>query len=255
MKKYLKRYWKAITICLVILAIIGLGIKGLNIKTVDEYTSSKAQVVEETPEETPNTESNEEDSSDKDKTSEEINTEKNDASNKSVDENKTEGQTKNSADIKSTNSINGKNSNDTKTQTQNDSPKQEVKAQQEKSYCTISIDCQTILNNMKDLKENKKPYVPDNGYLFSGKVEIKEGQTVMDVLLSLPGVNVVQTSGYVVSINNLKEKDCGRYSGWMYNVNGTYPNYGCAEYKVKNGDNIQWRYTCNLGNDLGAGMN
>ncbi|MDD6795813.1 MAG: DUF4430 domain-containing protein [Clostridiaceae bacterium] len=255
MKKCLKRYWKAIAICLVILAIIGLGIKGLNIKTVDEYASSKAQVVEETPEETSNTESNEEDNSDKDKTSEESNTEKNDAGNEAVDKNKTENEIKSSSITKSTSSSNGKSSDTTKTQPQNDQPKQEVKAQQEKSYCTISIDCQTILNNMQDLKENKKPYVPESGYIFSGKVEIKEGQTVMDVLLSLPGVNVVQTSGYVVSINNLKEKDCGRYSGWMYNVNGTYPNYGCAEYKVQNGDNIQWRYTCNLGNDLGAGMN
>ena len=38
---------------------------------------------------------------------------------------------------------------------------------------------------------------------------------------------------------------------WMYCVNDWYPNYGCGQYVVKNGDVIEWNYTCDLGKDLG----
>ena len=59
---------------------------------------------------------------------------------------------------------------------------------------------------------------------------------------------------YIEGINNLYEFDGGRNSGWMYSVNGWYPNYGCGTYKVKENDVIKWNYTCDLGNDLGANM-
>ena len=36
----------------------------------------------------------------------------------------------------------------------------------------------------------------------------------------------------------------------MYCVNGEYPNVGCSDYKIKDGDNIEWHYTCDLGEDL-----
>ena len=49
----------------------------------------------------------------------------------------------------------------------------------------------------------------------------------------------------------LYEFDCGRWSGWMYCVNGWYPNYGASRYQVRQGDVIEWHYTCDLGRDLG----
>ena len=48
------------------------------------------------------------------------------------------------------------------------------------------------------------------------------------------------------------EFDCGALSGWMYRVNGWYPNYGCSRYQLKDGDVVEWRYTCDLGNDVGG---
>ena len=36
----------------------------------------------------------------------------------------------------------------------------------------------------------------------------------------------------------------------MYEVNDWFPNYGCSRYEVKNGDVIEWQYTCNLGADI-----
>ena len=59
-------------------------------------------------------------------------------------------------------------------------------------------------------------------------------------------------SVYVEGINNLYEFDKGSTSGWMYNVNGTYPNKSAGAYILKAGDTVEWRYTLDLGKDLGA---
>ena len=58
-------------------------------------------------------------------------------------------------------------------------------------------------------------------------------------------------SYYVEGINHLYEFDGGELSGWMYKVNGQFPNYGCSSYTVKAGDVIVWLYTCDLGKDVG----
>ncbi len=48
--------------------------------------------------------------------------------------------------------------------------------------CTISIDCQTILDNIGDLKETKKEFVPEDGWILP-EVEVKftTGDTVFDI--------------------------------------------------------------------------
>ena len=79
-------------------------------------------------------------------------------------------------------------------------------------YCTFTITCSTILNNIDDLDPEK--------------IEL---------------------------VNNLYEFDCGSLSGWMYKVNEWFPNYGCSRYVLKNGDDVVWCYTCNLGYDVGGG--
>ena len=59
-------------------------------------------------------------------------------------------------------------------------------------------------------------------------------------------------SVYVQGINHLYEFSCGELSGWMYMVNGEFPNYGCSKYELKDGDEIVWCYTCDLGRDVGC---
>ncbi len=128
--------------------------------------------------------------------------------------------------------------------------------------CTLSIDCLTLLDNMDSLKKEKRALVPEDGILLSERqVIFYEGETVFDLLnretkknrihmafRSTPALN----SHYIEAIHNLYEKDCGELSGWMYDVNGWYPNYGCSRYVLKDGDVVRWRYTCDLGRDLGA---
>ncbi|SES90623.1 DUF4430 domain-containing protein [[Clostridium] polysaccharolyticum] len=127
--------------------------------------------------------------------------------------------------------------------------------------CTISIHCTSILSHMEDLKESKTGYVPSDGcILTTTKVEFTDGETVYDVLKRTCDTLDIQMEAaytplyktyYVEGIHNLYEFDCGRQSGWMYKVNGWYPNYGCSSYKLKDGDAITWNYTCEgLGKDV-----
>jgi hypothetical protein len=62
----------------------------------------------------------------------------------------------------------------------------------------------------------------------------------------------IYNSNYIEGINNLYEFDAGELSGWMYKVNGWFPNYGSSRYVLKDGDVIEWVYTCDLGRDVGG---
>lgn len=128
--------------------------------------------------------------------------------------------------------------------------------------CTISIECSTIINNLSDLDPNKLELVPSNGIILAPiKVEFYDGESVFDVLKRVckeKNIHLefswtpIYNSAYIEGINNLYEFDCGNLSGWMYRVNGWYPNYGCSRYKLVDGEVIEWRFTCDLGKDIGC---
>ncbi len=131
-----------------------------------------------------------------------------------------------------------------------------------KTYtCTFSIECSTILNNLKELDPDKRELVPSNGVILAPtKVTFYEGESVFDVLQRVckeKGIHMesswtpIYNSAYIEGIHNLYEFDCGELSGWMYRVNGWYPNYGCSRYQLVDGEVVEWRYTCDLGNDVG----
>ena len=131
------------------------------------------------------------------------------------------------------------------------------------NLCTITIRCDTILDNADKLDEAKAPYVPEDGEILPLiTVEFTEGETVFDVLKRVCDAAQLQIeyswtplydSYYVEGINHLYEFDCGFESGWMYEVNDGFPNYGSSGYEVKPGDKIEWKYTCTgLGEDVGA---
>ena len=136
--------------------------------------------------------------------------------------------------------------------------------------CTISITCETILDNWdawdewdKEAADAKKPLVPSNGVILgTTSVTFSEGESVFDVLQRVCRQNGIHmesswtpmyNSAYVEGINNLYEFDVSQGSGWMYRVNGWFPNYGCSRYALQNGDVVEWVYTCDLGYDVGGG--
>lgn len=131
-----------------------------------------------------------------------------------------------------------------------------------KNTVTMSIRCDTAVANGMHQESKWTGIVPLSGIILDTTIfEFNEGDTVFDVLCQARDTyrlhmqySGTPSSAYIQGINNLYEFDGGRWSGWMYCVNGWYPNYGCGQYAVKNGDKIEWNYTCDLGLDLNAGM-
>lgn len=124
--------------------------------------------------------------------------------------------------------------------------------------CTILIECSTIFDNKKDLDKAVEDYVPKDGIILKKQeVNFYKDDSVYDILKRelkknniLMEASFAAKTAYVEGINNIYEFSCGKLSGWMYEVNGEYPNVGCSDYKVKDKDVIEWHYTCNLGEDL-----
>ena len=132
-------------------------------------------------------------------------------------------------------------------------------------HCKLSITCDTILDNMDKFDQSKLEVLPKDGVIYQTKeVVFYEGESVFDVLLRETRDNKIHmefvdtpiyNSKYIEGINNIYEFDCGELSGWMYKVNGWFPNYGCSRYQLKDGDIIEWVYTCDLGKDVGGDWN
>ena len=112
----------------------------------------------------------------------------------------------------------------------------------------MTIRCDTIVG------KDSSPYVPQNGIILdTTEFEIADGDTVYDILTeAAKAYNIqLQTNGsYIAGIAYLYEYDYGDLSGWIYHVNGDTPFVMCSDYKLSDGDVIEWLYTCELGNDL-----
>ncbi|MBQ9605517.1 MAG: DUF4430 domain-containing protein [Firmicutes bacterium] len=139
--------------------------------------------------------------------------------------------------------------------------KAEVRPEKTANTCTLSVNCATILDNIDMFDKNKLSLLPADGVVFAAKtVAFEDGESVFDVLLREMRANNIHmefskvpayNSVYIEGINNIYEFDCGELSGWEYRVNGEHPRYGCDMYKLKDGDVVEWLYTCDLGRDIG----
>ena len=145
-------------------------------------------------------------------------------------------------------------------------PKQSNEQSPKKRSVTIAIRVDTLLKNwdLLDPSLQSEKYVPKNGVILKTTTYelLSDKETVWDVLqratkehkiqMEYQGANEnIYNSVYVEGINHLYEFSAGPLSGWMYKVNGVYPNYGCSQYTLKDGDVIEWQYTVDLGRDLG----
>jgi len=139
--------------------------------------------------------------------------------------------------------------------------KTEETSQTKDLTCTLSIRCDTILDNTKNLDENIISILPPDGIILKEqKVIISENDSVFDILMRetkkhkihLEYVSVpIQGGTYIEGIYNIYEFDCGELSGWMYKVNGEFPQISSSDYTISAGDKIEWVYTCDLGKDVG----
>ena len=136
-----------------------------------------------------------------------------------------------------------------------------VSTEPERHVCTIEIRCDTVTDTSVLENQAVAPFVPANGVILAAtELEYTPGESVFDILLRATKDNSIHmefrddnlySGKYIEGINYLYEMDGGPLSGWMYKVNGQFPNYGCAAYQVNDGDAIVWMYTCDLGLDVG----
>lgn len=130
----------------------------------------------------------------------------------------------------------------------------------------ISIRCDTILQNYDQLDPPLRSgqYVPPDGVILPPtEYVLRPGDTVFDILDRAVRYNRIQMeyqgadensfgSVYIQGIHYLYEFSCGPLSGWMYRVDGEYPQYGCSKYTLQDGQVVEWVYTCDLGRDVGC---
>ena len=132
---------------------------------------------------------------------------------------------------------------------------------EEELHVVLSVSCASLVGNAS-LDPEKAELVPSDGVLFAAaEVVFYPGETVFNLLareMRKNGIHMEFASftayktAYVEGIGNLYEFDAGELSGWMYRVNGVFPNKGCSAYTLSDGDVVEWLYTCDLGKDIGA---
>lgn len=121
---------------------------------------------------------------------------------------------------------------------------------------TLTIRCDTIV------RKSDSQYIPADGVILpETEFDIEDGDSVYDILVEAAKKFEIQVENegsdlgahgmtYISGINYLYEFDFGDLSGWIYHVNGVSPSVSCGDYELKDGDLIEWLYTCDLGNDL-----
>lgn len=143
----------------------------------------------------------------------------------------------------------------TKQATKKSSNQPTINKNQSESFCYITIDCTKILDYIDKHGSNGQQYIryiPKSGYIIHNyKCTYKNGDTAYDILKRACDENNIEVNAtdsiygiYVAGINNIYEKSFGKYSGWMYSVNGTPPPISCGKQQVAKNDEIIFYYTC-----------
>lgn len=133
-----------------------------------------------------------------------------------------------------------------------------------KYNCAVNINGEKSIKQISLEDDQTIPEEPNTAYIYikgykgviltKTKVEIQENDTVMSLtkrVLRANGIDYKGSSGYIASIDGQGEKDKGPGSGWMYSVNGEFPDIGADSVDVYDGDYIKWLYTVDLGKDIG----
>lgn len=138
----------------------------------------------------------------------------------------------------------------------------------DQKYCYMSIECSNVLkeDNFAKLDTAKKGVIPSDGVILKKtKTAFEDGENVYDIFKRVCRNNVCSHNckycngriqfetvpsnfgTYVRGIHFLYEKDCGTRSGWMYKVNGVFPDHAIDYYILKENDVVEFVYTCELG--------
>lgn len=106
----------------------------------------------------------------------------------------------------------------------------------------------------------------DNGFTYSHTGSLDEGfylsaiqkpELVVNPVIPEDLVDLVRDASTQFDLENydsdwLGEFDFANGSGWMYSVNGDYPNFGFSDSYLLDGDVVKIRYTLHYGKDIGG---
>ena len=102
--------------------------------------------------------------------------------------------------------------------------------------------------NAKNAVDYGMDGLPEGGVILGmSEFELRQGDSVMDILMRVCPESVENRGGYVPRIGNLRERDCGASSGWYYFVNGEAPMMSAVKYIPADGDVIRFLYTVRTG--------
>ena len=180
---------------------------------------------------------------------------------KAITKNKKENQSKSAKKkkkaAKQTKQENHRQSTSTASPTASSMPKstttpKATKEPVQSAQCEVLIQCKSILK-----QDSIEEHVPKNGIVLEKTtLTFRDGDTVYDVVYSICRQKeisfVCNYTGYIEGVANIFEKDYGAESGWMYRVNGRFPNVGVKGYKVSPKDKIELIYTCKRGDLNGS---
>ena len=139
------------------------------------------------------------------------------------------------------NTTNKKNTSSHKEQTNNDSKNYN---NQDNNSNQINSNNTTVVPK-KEMITVKIQVIGMGNTMMSGDLTVEKDANAYSVLKELADNHRISLSGskyYVSGIGNLKEKQHGPMSGWMYKVNGNPPNKAAYYYKLENNDSVVWYY-------------
>ena len=119
--------------------------------------------------------------------------------------------------------------------------------------CMLSVRCDNAVAAADTLPPETAAIL-----LADTTVAFGDGESVFDVLLRAAraaGLHLefektpLYGGVYVEGIGNLYAFDGGELSGWVYAVDGVFPEVSASAYVLADGDTVEWIYTCDLGRD------
>lgn len=118
---------------------------------------------------------------------------------------------------------------------------------------TVSVDCGEVLSRMDSIDPaiNPPEVIPEDGViLYPCEVSVPEGGSALDALIAAARGDRVQVDyrgtsygAYIGGIGHVYEFGFGAMSGWLYRVNGEYPQCSAGAYILSEGDVVEFVYT------------
>lgn len=127
-------------------------------------------------------------------------------------------------------------------------------------YVSFSVTCHAAAENLSTIDESVNPLsvIPEDGVVIAQRrLGLPEGATAFEALLEAARQEQIRVDytgtvygAYVSGIGYIYEFGFGDMSGWLYRVNGEFPEVSAGAYALSEGDTVEFIYTCDGGGDL-----